>query len=59
MKVAVILEGTGGELDRAEREIDENADGDFDSAVDEFVMDQINGWPLSVGDTIRIVQVQS
>jgi hypothetical protein len=59
VKVAVILEGLGGELDRAEREIDENGESDFESAVDDFVMDQINGWPLSVGDTIRIVEVQS
>jgi hypothetical protein len=51
MKVAVILENTGGELDRQEFEV---AEGDAD-AVNDKASAIVEGWILSAGDTIRIV----
>jgi hypothetical protein len=54
VRVAVILENAPDcEL---ERQVVEVAD---DDAVDDAVSSVIEGWVLSVGDTIRIVEVQS
>lgn len=54
MKVAVILDNGSGVLDRSEIEIPDGAD---ESAVSEAIEDAIAPWVLSVGDTIRIVEV--
>lgn len=53
MKVAVILENIGGELDR--KVIDIHDEGDEHAAIEEVLEE----WLISVGDTIRIVEVQS
>ena len=54
MKVAVILENAPDcELERVVIEI-----GD-DDEVDNAISNVIEGWMLSVGDTIRIVEVES
>ena len=55
MDIDVILENGGGELDRARLNIAEGED--FDDRVDYEVANVIEGWMLSVGDTIRIVEI--
>lgn len=57
MKILVTLNGSGGELDRTEIEVPTDHD-DFDEAVDLAVQEIIEGWHLSVGDTITIAEVQ-
>ena len=50
MKVRIVLNGTGGELDRQTINVNDN-----DSAeVSEQIHDVINAWVLSPGDTIVI-----
>lgn len=51
MKIAVILENSGGVLDR--RELDVPND---DDAIDDAISATIEIWTLAVGDTIRIVE---
>lgn len=53
MKVAIILENAGGELDRQVIEIHD----DDDQHV--MISNVIEDWLISVGDTIRIVEVES
>lgn len=47
-KVLVVLEGSGGPLDRVEVE------ADSEETVDEAIQEAIEDWTLSVGDTIKI-----
>lgn len=54
-KAIVILEGRGGELDRAEIEVDAEGE-DAEAPFNEAVQDQIELWILSPGDTIKIVE---
>jgi hypothetical protein len=56
MKIAIILTGTGGELDRSELDIPENHP-DLDEAVNLAASEVIEGWTLSVGDTITIREI--
>jgi hypothetical protein len=59
-RIAVVLEGPGGELDREELTLDAAAyENDPDQAVNDAVGRVIEGWLLSIGDTIRIVEVAS
>lgn len=54
MKIAVILENSGGEVDRKEISVAEPPD---DDTIDVEIGSAIESWLLSVGDTIRIVEV--
>lgn len=57
MKVAIILENSPGcELDRAEKEFDTEAH-DLGDLIQEWLSSTIAGWHLSIGDTIKIVQL--
>lgn len=61
MKFDVILEtNAGGELDRTECEIPfTDDDEDFEDMVHKTALSAILDWQLRLGDTIRIVEVQS
>ena len=54
MKIAVILENTGGELDRAI--VDASALDD--DAIDDAVSAVIESWRFAVGDTIKIRELR-
>jgi hypothetical protein len=54
VKIAIIIDGQGGELDRETRAIPANASDEF---IDETIQRVIENWNLSVGDTIRIVEI--
>lgn len=56
-KFAVILEGQGGELDRNTYTIPADC-ADPDQYVDDVATACVDGWILSIGDTVRIVEVQ-
>jgi hypothetical protein len=56
MKIAIILTGSGGELDRSEIDIPDDHH-DMDEAVNLAASEVIEGWTLSVGDTITIASV--
>lgn len=58
MKFAVVLENIGGVLDRKEFVVPDDHD-DPDDFVDEQATNTIDGWVLSVGDTIKIVSVEA
>lgn len=53
LKAVVVLEGQGGELDRAEVEVKRPGD-DPGEALSIAIHDAIENWVLSPGDTIRI-----
>lgn len=55
MKIAVILTDKAGELDR--EELDISPSDDMDEAVNIAASGVIEGWFLSVGDTVTIVEV--
>lgn len=58
MKVAVILENSAGVLDREEFTLDAAAyEDDPDQTLNDAIQPTIEGWLLSIGDTIRIVEV--
>lgn len=53
MKIAVILENPGGELERKELIVDDDLDSvDLSLEIEEVIED----WILGVGDTIRIIE---
>lgn len=58
MKIAVVLENSAGELDRSEFEANEDRE-DFEEVVDDAITQILEGWIFSVGDTVKIVEVQS
>ncbi len=51
-KIAIVLLGTGGELDR--REIVIRPDQDESAVINNAVMSCVEDWILSAGDVIRI-----
>lgn len=53
--ITIILESTGGELDRATIEQPEIENRD-DAATSDAIFAAIEDWLLSPGDTIRIVE---
>lgn len=53
LKATVVLDGQGGELDRAEIEVQRPGD-DPGEALSIAIHDAIENWTLSIGDTIRI-----
>lgn len=55
MKIAIILENIGGELDRAEVNVEESEDSD--ETVNLSIHEVIEDWILSVGDIIRVVEI--
>jgi len=55
-RIAVVLEGTAGELDRKVLRSRTSADADKISVE---IQDAIEFWILSPGDTIRIIEVAS
>jgi hypothetical protein len=58
VKVAVILENSAGELDREEFVLDAEAYADDpDQTLNDAIQPTIEGWLLSIGDTIRIVEI--
>lgn len=62
MKFAIIQENSGGEICREEVELATNGaedDMDFADRVDDAITEVLEGWIFAVGDTIRIVEVQS
>jgi hypothetical protein len=54
----VILEGMGGELARERVKINEAETDDLGAAVDDAASHIIEGFVLSVGDTIRLVEIE-
>lgn len=56
MKFAVILDNGGGELARENLELLGNADGD---TIDNAIQDVLQTWMISIGDTIRIEEIES
>lgn len=56
MKFAVILESSGAELERQVITLEGPAE-DNDDAIAAAAEDVICGWTLSIGDTIRIIEV--
>lgn len=50
MRIAVILDNGGGEMDRAEINIDEEDDENTNLMIHEVIED----WVISVGDIIRV-----
>ena len=61
MKFRVILENPGGELANEEVVIEQSdiEGADVDDAVDKAAAEVIDGFVLSVGDVIRIVEVEA
>jgi hypothetical protein len=58
MKIAVILENSPDcDLERETFEVPEGED--FDDIVDDKVTDIIERWPIRVGDTIKIREVEA
>lgn len=55
MKIAIILENLGGELDRAEINVEESDDSNETSNLS--IHEVIEDWILSVGDIIRVVEI--
>lgn len=53
-KIKVVLSGAGGVLDRQVIDVPNDAD-----AIDDAVSNVIEGWTLSVGDTIRIIDADA
>jgi hypothetical protein len=58
MKIAIILENAPDcELAREVVEIPDDSD-DIGAAVDDAATKAIDGWLLSIGDTVRIVELE-
>ncbi len=55
-RIAVVLEGTAGELDR---KVIRSRSSANDEKISNEIQDVIELWILSPGDTIRIVEVES
>lgn len=56
MKIKITLDGGAGELDS---QIIENAEATEADDMSSQIMDVIEGWTLSVGDTITISEVEA
>ena len=58
MKFQVILEGLGGELAREEFDVKADGEIEIEDQVNALASEAIEGFVLSVGDVIRIVEVE-
>lgn len=56
IRAHVILENAGGELAREAISVDPAKTDDVDAAIDEAITHVVEGFVLSIGDTIRIVE---
>jgi hypothetical protein len=56
VRIAITQDGGAGELAREEIEIDEGPG--FDDLVDSWASGVLEGWILSVGDTIKVIEIE-